>query len=43
MHLKISMEGSVYGLKAGLKRSFLRPSRSKNCASVPIKSLSVSP
>lgn len=26
------MDGSVYGLKAGLKRSLLRPRRSKNCS-----------
>ena len=41
--LKISMLGSVYGLYAGLKRSFGSPRRVKNRCSVPIRSPSVSP
>ena len=37
------MLGSVYGLYAGLKRSFGRPMRWKNRWSVPMRSPSVSP
>ena len=42
-HLKISMEGSVYGLYAGLKRSLLKPNLSKKACKVPIRSPKVNP
>lgn len=37
------MLGSVYGLYAGLKRSFFSPRRSKNWCSTPMRSPKVSP
>jgi hypothetical protein len=42
-HLKISMLGSVYGLKAGLKRSLVSPKRVKNSFRTPMRSPRVRP